>query len=215
MPERSFVDGDSVTLTVPFTQSFDVPLMPVVGAVRSMLTAGLLVAVVSRPAPFLTDVELVRPLPSAVIVVSAGAVGMPDSGSLAVHLTVTSPLYQPSPFAVPCGAPDSSGAVVSPLATVTDAVLVLPALSVAVPVTVSPGLTVLLFEAGLVPSATQVAMPEASPPPELESSQANVTVVVPSVFFFSVGVMLGAALSTRTVTEPVALLSRRSVASDV
>jgi hypothetical protein len=67
------------------TQLFDVPLMPVVGAVRSMFTDGLLVAVVESPAPFCTVVELVRPVPSPLMVVSAGGTGTPDSGSAAVQ----------------------------------------------------------------------------------------------------------------------------------
>ncbi len=101
-------------MTLPLTQLFDVPLMLVEGGVRSMLTAGLLVAVVDRPAPFVALCELVRPLPSPTIVVSAGAVGMPDSGSDAVQWTVTSPLYHPAVFGWVVGAPESSGAVVSP-----------------------------------------------------------------------------------------------------
>ena len=63
----------------------------------------------------------------------------------------------------------------------------------------------------MLPSARQVAMPEASPAPELESSHVN-EVVVPSAFFVCDAVMVGAALSTRTVTEPTApALPRRSV----
>src|SRR4051794_30396391 len=62
-------------------------------------------------------------------------------------------------------------------------------------------------------------MPEASgplapPPPELESSQVKVIVYVPSEFFFCSTVMLGLALSTRTVCEPAspALPSRSACA---
>jgi hypothetical protein len=66
----------------------------VLGAVRSIFTAGLLVAVVDRPAPFVTLCVLVRLVPSPVIVVSAGWVGIPDSGSAADHRTVTSSVYQ-------------------------------------------------------------------------------------------------------------------------
>ena len=96
MVEHATADRPTVTLLL--TQLFDVPVMPVVGAVRSIFTAGLLVAVVERPAPFLTVWALVKLVPSPVIVVSAGGVGMPDSGSDAVQWTVTSPLYQPFPF---------------------------------------------------------------------------------------------------------------------
>jgi hypothetical protein len=52
-PERlSF--GASVTLTAPLTQLFDVPPSPVVGAVLSRLTLGLLLPVVVLPALSLT-----------------------------------------------------------------------------------------------------------------------------------------------------------------
>src|SRR4051794_8565279 len=105
--------ADRETVALSFTQLLDVPLMPVVGAVRSILTAGL-VAVVDRPAPFLTVCELVRARPSPVMVVSAGGVGMPDSGSKAVQWTGTSSLYQPAVFGGLAGAPVSVGAVMSP-----------------------------------------------------------------------------------------------------
>src|SRR3954454_25406838 len=122
-----------------------------------MLTVGWLVAVVDRPAPFVTDVVLVRAEPSPAMVVSAGATGMPDSGSAAVQWMVTSAEYQPAPFGPLVGTPDRVGAEVSP-ATVTEAIFVLPAVSVAVPLTVVPGGTVL--ELVVEPSARQVAMPE-------------------------------------------------------
>src|SRR3954468_17868067 len=77
--------ADSETVTLPATQAFEVPLMPVDGAVLSILTAGLLIAVVSRPAPFLIVLVFVGPVPSSSILSSAGAVGMPDSGSPAVQ----------------------------------------------------------------------------------------------------------------------------------
>src|SRR4051812_12246398 len=138
-------------------------------------------AVVERPAPFLTVCELVRPVPSPVMVVSAGAVGIPDSGSEAVQWTVTSPWYQPLvPFGCVVGAPDRVGAVVSPLGAVEEVDFVFPAPSVAVPVTVTPGWTVL--ELLVEPSARQVATPDDSCPPDSESSQVKVTVVVPSAF---------------------------------
>ena len=98
--------------------------------------------------PF-TDVVLVSPLPSPVIVVSAGGTGIPDSGSAAVQWTVTSPAYQPSRFGDVVGAPERVGAVVSPAGAVDLAVAMLPALSVAKyettwvpsPVTVTVALT--------------------------------------------------------------------------
>ena len=87
----------------------------------------------------------------------------PPASSAQVKVTVASALFQPAAFGagetawVMVGAVLSVGAAVA----VTEAVAVLPALSVAVPVTVVPPGTVLELEAGLVPSATQVAMPEA------------------------------------------------------
>src|SRR5690348_2727424 len=103
-------DAATCTLTASLFQLFEVPVIAVTGEVRSILTAGLLVAVVDRPAPLVTVVVLVRFSPSPVITVSAGAVGMPDSGSLAIQCTVTSPRYQPP---VP-------GAVVSPAGAAED-----------------------------------------------------------------------------------------------
>jgi len=123
-------------------QLFDVPLMPVVGAVLSMLTAGLLVAVVELPALSLTDLVSVSSWPSLLIVLSAGQVpAMPDPPalSLQVQWIATLSLCQPFAFGGLVGDPDKVGGVVSPAGAVDDAVLVLPALSVAVPVTVTPG----------------------------------------------------------------------------
>src|SRR4051794_23668368 len=100
---------------------------------------------------------------------------MLDSGSLAVQWIVTFPLYQPAAFGCVVGEPESVGGVVSTLFTCTVSVLVLPALSVAIPFTVALPVTVMLFD--VVPSTTQLAMPDDSPPPEFESLQVNVTVV--------------------------------------
>jgi hypothetical protein len=83
--------------------------------------------------------------------VSATADGTPDSGSLAVQPTGTSPLYHPAPLGAVFGAPERIGAVVSPAATVTEVREVFPAASVAVPLTVVPGWTI--FESEVVPSA--------------------------------------------------------------
>jgi hypothetical protein len=119
-------------------------------------------------------------------------------------------LYQPFAFADVVGAPVRAGGVVSPAGAVDVAVAVLPALSVAVPVTVTPGPTV--FEFVAEPSARHVAIPDACPPPEFESEHVNVTVVVPSAFWVCAAVIVGFALSTRTVTEPPdPVLPRRSV----
>src|SRR3954451_22758891 len=111
--------------------------MPVVGAVRSIFTTGVLSAVVVLPALSVTEVVAFRPVPSPPIVLLAGTpLPRPDVASLAVHFTVTSPLYQPLPFAFVVGAPLSVGAVMSTLMPLMDAgALVLSALSVAVPLT--------------------------------------------------------------------------------
>lgn len=84
----------------------------------------------------------------------------PPSSSAQVKVTVASLLFQPAPFgagetsAVMVGAVSSAGVVAN------EAVRVLPALSVAVPVTVLPAGTVVERDAGLVPSATQLATPD-------------------------------------------------------
>src|SRR3954451_12819710 len=104
--------------------------MPVVGAVRSIMTVGLS-AFVMLPALSETLSEALRPVPSPVMVLFAGTLlASPDVASNAVHLIATSPLYQPLPFAPVVGAPLSDGAVLSMLMPVTDAdVLLLSALS--------------------------------------------------------------------------------------
>ena len=189
-------------MTSPLTHVLEVPPMPVVGAVRSILTAGVLVALVERPAPLLTVLVLVNAAPSPVILVFAGAVGMPDSGSAAVQPMVTSPEYQPAAFGEAMGAPERVGAVVSPAATTLVADAVLLAKSAAVPTTVVPGWTVLEFVVD--PLARQLAIPD------VKSAQVKVTVVVPSAFLTWEAPIVGAFLSIRTVTEPVPTLPSRS-----
>ena len=81
---------------------------PVVGAVRSMLTAALS-AVVLLPALSVTVAVSLRPLPSPVIVLLAGAEATPERSSAAVQSIVTSPLYQPLPFAAAVGLPRQGG----------------------------------------------------------------------------------------------------------
>src|SRR5919199_1154540 len=85
----------------------------VTGAVLSIFTAGALVA----------------------FVLSAGAATIPLSASAAVQWTLTFPLYQPAAFGDVVGAPDSVGAVLSILATKGVVLVLLSALSTAVPVT--------------------------------------------------------------------------------
>src|SRR5207247_1534292 len=78
----------------------------VVGAVLSILTAGLLVLLVVLPALSATEVLAVRPVPSLLMVLSAGVLpARPDRASEAVQWMVTLPLYQPAPFGLLVGAP--------------------------------------------------------------------------------------------------------------
>src|SRR5919112_1020657 len=93
-PDRASV-ADRVRVTEPFVQPAGVPVSVLAGGVRSMRTAGALVAVVDRPAPLVAVALLVSPSPSPVMRVSAGASAMPDSGSEAVQCTGTSLRYQP------------------------------------------------------------------------------------------------------------------------
>ena len=94
----------------------------VVGAVRSILTAGLL-AVVLLPALSLTVWVAVRFSPSPVMALFAGAaVASPESASSAVHAMTTSPLYQPLVGCV-VGAPLRVGAVLSTLTPLTVALV--------------------------------------------------------------------------------------------
>ncbi|MGV8886461.1 MAG: hypothetical protein ACOH1T_12860, partial [Microbacteriaceae bacterium] len=99
--------------------------------------------------------------------------------------------------------------MMSPAATVTDVLVLFPAASVAVPLTVVPGGTV--TELVDDPPARQLVMPETDPL-EPGSSHVKETVVVPSGFFVSAAEMVGAILSMRTVTEPLPTLPSRSVA---
>ena len=104
------------------------------GAVRSIFTAGLLVALVVFAARSLTDAPAVRPVPSLVMVSFGGhAPSIPESASLHDQWIATSPLYQPLPFGLLVGAPASAGAVLSMLMADTVADWELPATSVAVP----------------------------------------------------------------------------------
>src|SRR4051794_41553225 len=89
------------------------------------------------------------------MMLSAGAApSRPERASAAVHLTVTSRLYQPARFGSVVAAPLSVGAVLSTLIGPTVASLLLPAVSVAVP------LTDCAFPSPRVEGAGQLAMPE-------------------------------------------------------
>jgi hypothetical protein len=182
----------------------------IVGAVLSSFTVTELVAMlfalsVAVPPTSVPFVSVLMVL-DAVVPPSATQLLRPEPPSLSaqVKVTVASALFQPAALGAGVTLWLIVGAVVSLRVAVCDAVAVLPATSVAVPVTTVPAGTVLLLDAGLVPSATQLAMPDAPPPPEFESLQVKVTVIVPSAFSICAAVMVGLALSTRTVTDPAA-----------
>src|SRR5262249_11578479 len=107
----------------------------VVGAVRSMLTAGLVTEPLLLPALSLTEALAVRPLPSPLITLSAGAVAgsIPDKLSEPVQWIVTLPLYQLAAFWLVVGAPLSAGPTLSMLTPLTIPLAVLPARSETVP----------------------------------------------------------------------------------
>ena len=105
----------------------------VFGAVRSILTAADW-AFVELPALSVAVALAVSAVPSPVIVLFAGLV-VPDRASVAVHATVTSPLYHPAEFGFVVGAPLRVGATLSMLMPPTVVLAVLSALSVTVPVT--------------------------------------------------------------------------------
>src|SRR4051812_11395717 len=170
----------------------------------------LRVAPLVFPALSLTDAPADRSSPSPVTVLFAGAFpSMPDSASLADHVTVTSPLYQPLPFGAVVAAPLSSGSVLSTLTPVMlNRSLSLSAASVAVPPALwfSPSPTVL------------AAGQERTPESPSWSAQVNVAVTsdVNQPFSFarvdSAPVSVGLVLSTFTVVSSVAELPALSVA---
>src|SRR3954469_24530318 len=115
----------------------------------------------------LTDTgPAVRSPPSPVTVVSSGCVlpSTPEVASVAVQCTATSPLYQPLALGEVVALPDSVGAVSSTLMPETVALLLLPPLSVAIPVT-----------DWLAPSCVSVVAPVQLATPLSASAQSNVT----------------------------------------
>src|SRR4051794_32618901 len=123
-------------LTHPVGASSDV-----VGVTRSILMP-LTVPLAALPARSLTLAVVERLAPSPVIVDAAGHVPSPSpdrsAWSAHVQLTTTSWLYQPSALGVDVGVPLIVGGVMSTSMFDTDAESVLPAASVAVPVTAWP-----------------------------------------------------------------------------
>ncbi len=136
MPDR-LSPAVSVTVTGPPYQplgSASGTLTAVLGAVRSILTAGLLSALFVLPALSLIVLLATRPLPSPVIVLSAGhEPSTPDRLSEQVQSIATSPLYQLAALGCVVGAPLRVGFVLSTLILSIPAPAVLPAASVAVP----------------------------------------------------------------------------------
>src|SRR6478735_9575028 len=180
----------------------------VTGAVRSILTAGALWALVELPALSVTLAPAVSAEPSPVMVLLAGtAPARPESASDAVHATVTSLLYQPFALGAVVGVPESVGAALSMLMPLTVVLVELSALSTAVPVTdwFAPLVETTTGETGCV------LMPER---PSLA-----VKVTVTSVLFqplaLAVGVrdpvIVGVLLSSLTVADPVPEFPRLSV----
>jgi hypothetical protein len=183
----------------------------VLGAVLSIFTAGALVAELLFPALSETDVEAVRPVPSLLIVLSAGhEPSSPDKPSLHVQCTATFELYQPAPLGDVVGAPEIDGATLSMLMPATVAEALLSALSVALPVT-----DWLAAEVDNVVGPLQLLMPDGL------SLQVKDTVT--SVLFqplaFAAGlrlpVMVGPPLSSFTVTDPFPTFPNLSVAAEV
>src|SRR4051794_25837585 len=95
------------------------------------------VPVAGFPAMSATVADADKLSPSPVMTEFAGQapVGMPESASLQVQWTTTSPAYQPLAFGVVVAAPVITGAVSSTLMCATMALPLLPATSVALPVT--------------------------------------------------------------------------------
>src|SRR5436305_3878413 len=185
----------------------------VTGGVRSMFTAGLLVAVVALPARSLTEADVVRPVPSPGIELSPGqAPSMPLSPAWSAHdqWTATVPLYQPAPLGLVVGVPLRVGAVLSMLIPLTVALDWLSALSTAVPVTDWPAP---LPDAVVGPG--QLLIPDSAS----EQVKDAVTEVLFQPLALAAGlrepVIVGDTLSSFTVTEPEPELPSRSVAFEV
>src|SRR4051794_23155188 len=114
------------------------------------------VASVTFPARSRTRAVAVRPRPSPAMIASAGAApSRPDSASAADHLAVTLPRYQPAALGDEVTLPDSVGAVVSMLTSLTRTGVVFPAASATVPTAYWPAPS-----AVKVRGAGHVAMPE-------------------------------------------------------
>src|SRR6478736_1879070 len=131
----------------------------------------LTVAALVLPARSETEAAADRSSPSPVIVLSAGAApSRPERASAADHFTVTSPVYQPSPFGAVVAAPLRVGSVLSTSTPVmVNGSLSLSAASVAVPSDLNQPLPLgsadrLPVTVGFVLSTLTVASSEAALP---------------------------------------------------
>jgi hypothetical protein len=203
-PERLSC-GTSVSVTSVLFQAGGAVTV-VVGAVRSILTAGALCTEpLVLPALSVAEALDVSPLPSPLMIVSTGLV-VPDKASVAVQWTVTSPRYQPAAFGLVVGAPDSPGATLSMLMPPTVVLAALSALSVTEPVTdwfARLVVSVVGAEEDLTPDVASPGVKE------------TVTSVLFQPFAFAAGVrepmIVGAVLSSLTTTEPVPVFPTLSV----
>src|SRR5215211_7685618 len=172
----------------------------VVGGVRSILMAPTFFAV-SLPALSATVADAESASPSPVIVSSPGAaVARPERASEAVQCTVTSPLYHPAALGADVTAPLSDGAVLSMSTSPTVSSPVLPATSVAVPVTdwSSPSLSVF--------GAEKVSTPDSSSPARKDTVTSSL---------YQPAALAGRSAEPLTVAGSVAVLPASSVAVPV
>ena len=100
-------------MTSPLTQAFDVPVIPVLGAARSIwMPVTVLVVLLPALSVQVAVEERLEPSPSTTS--SEGAAATFDSASVQVQSTVTSPVCQPL-----ANEPLRTGAVLSTLTPVT------------------------------------------------------------------------------------------------
>src|SRR5258708_4596956 len=139
--------------------------------------------------------------PSAETTWSGGHTPIPDPASLHVKCAVTVPPTEPSAFGAGLSATVTPGAVLSSF-TVTLVVAEFPALSVAVPVTAWPAVSVLI-----VTGAVQVATPEPA------SAHVNVTVTLllfqplPFGAGLTAATIVGGVVSTRPAGANASIVS--------
>src|SRR6478609_1306617 len=197
--------GVSVTSTPEFTQPPGAETS-VVGAVLSILT-GALVELVTLPALSATVAETVCPTPSVVISAFAGTgPARPDRVSSAAQTWVTLVLYQPLTFGKLVGAALRFGAVLSTLIPLTVALAALPALSVAVPVTLWPSPSTRCC------GPVMASMPESSSEPVKETVTSSLYQPAELAERSGAPVMPGAVLSMLTVAVALVVFPALSVA---